>query len=129
MFVSHVTFTIDLQIAPEQKGDGPEKKITRLAIGVEGGFDPESAKPKYEITDHLSVVVLPAFTTIPWPNESLPEVVTNIYFYVHVRMVLVLGPGPEGGGNKTLTKSAFINSVSFFYYSFSLHLKKIVVTF
>ncbi|KAM3965206.1 ubiquitin specific protease 5 [Aphomia sociella] len=60
---------------PEQTGDGPEKKITRLAIGVEGGFDPDSGKPKFTYTNHYSVVVLPGFHTYPWPNPDLPEVV------------------------------------------------------
>lgn len=60
---------------PEQTGDGPEKKITRLAIGVEGGFDPECGKSKYTFTDNYSVVVLPGFHTFPWPNASLPDVV------------------------------------------------------
>ncbi|XP_050684995.1 ubiquitin carboxyl-terminal hydrolase 5 isoform X1 [Leptidea sinapis] len=59
----------------EQTGDGPEKKITRLAIGVEGGFDPDSGKPKFTYTDHYNVVVLPGFHTFPWPNDALPEVV------------------------------------------------------
>ncbi|XP_023941871.2 ubiquitin carboxyl-terminal hydrolase 5 isoform X2 [Bicyclus anynana] len=60
---------------PEQTGDGPEKKITRLAIGVEGGFDPDCGKPKFTYTDHYNVVVLPGFHTFPWPNDTLPEVV------------------------------------------------------
>ncbi|XP_047533547.1 ubiquitin carboxyl-terminal hydrolase 5 [Vanessa atalanta] len=60
---------------PEQTGDGPEKKITRLAIGVEGGFDPDCGKPKYTYTDHYNVVVLPGFHTFPWPNDTLPDVV------------------------------------------------------
>ncbi|KOB76671.1 Ubiquitin carboxyl-terminal hydrolase [Operophtera brumata] len=40
----------------EQTGDGPEKKITRLAIGVEGGFDPTSGKPKFTYTDHYNLM-------------------------------------------------------------------------
>ncbi|CAG4971126.1 unnamed protein product [Colias eurytheme] len=60
---------------PEQTGDGPEKKITRLAIGVEGGFDPDCGKPKYTYTDHYNVVVLPGFQSYPWPNDALPEVI------------------------------------------------------
>ncbi|XP_068633085.1 ubiquitin carboxyl-terminal hydrolase 5 [Battus philenor] len=62
---------------PEVTGDGPEKKITRLAIGVEGGFEPDSGKPKYTYTDHYSVVVLPGFHTYQWPDASLPEVVNK----------------------------------------------------
>ncbi|CAK1551270.1 unnamed protein product [Leptosia nina] len=60
---------------PEQTGDGPEKKITRLAIGVEGGFDPECGKAKYTYTDHYNIVVLPGFQSFPWPNDALPEVI------------------------------------------------------
>ncbi|CAH2048779.1 unnamed protein product, partial [Iphiclides podalirius] len=60
---------------PEVTGDGPEKKITRLAIGVEGGFEPDIAKPKFTYTDHYAVVVLPGFHTYPWPESDLPEVV------------------------------------------------------
>ncbi|CAH4028278.1 unnamed protein product [Pieris brassicae] len=59
----------------EETGDGPEKKITRLAIGVEGGFDPEYGKRKYTYTDHYNVVVLPDYYMFPWPNDALPEVV------------------------------------------------------
>ncbi|XP_077288422.1 ubiquitin specific protease 5 isoform X2 [Arctopsyche grandis] len=62
---------------PEESSDGPEKKITRLAIGLEGGFAPDSAKPKFEYIDHHSVVLLPEFTSIPWPNSDLPVEVTE----------------------------------------------------
>ncbi|CAH0692006.1 unnamed protein product [Spodoptera exigua] len=62
---------------PEKTGDGPEKKITRLAIGVEGGFDPACGKPKFTYTDHYNVVVLPGFHTFPWPNPALPEIVNK----------------------------------------------------
>ncbi|CAH0398212.1 unnamed protein product [Chilo suppressalis] len=60
---------------PEKTGDGPEKKITRLAIGVEGGFDPDSGRQKFTYTDHYAVIVLPGFHTYPWPNPALPDVV------------------------------------------------------
>lgn len=50
----------------------PEKKITRLAIGVEGGFDPSENKPKFEYKDHLNVVVFPDAVKIPYPNIDLP---------------------------------------------------------
>lgn len=57
----------------DQQGDGPEKKITRLAIGVDGGFDPDSGRKKFDVKDHYQIVILPDFATIPWPNDSLPE--------------------------------------------------------
>ncbi|KAG4066703.1 hypothetical protein HA402_007339 [Bradysia odoriphaga] len=61
----------------QQASDGPEKKITRLAIGVEGGFDPEANKRKFEYTDHYNVVVFPGHDIIPYPNDDLPLQVTN----------------------------------------------------
>ena len=65
-----------LQIPTEQQRDGPEKKITRLAIGVEGGFDPDSGKKKFEYEESYSIVVLPDFVRIPWPDTHLPDVVS-----------------------------------------------------
>lgn len=57
------------------QGDGPEKKITRLAIGVEGGFDADSSRKKFEFVDKYSIIVLPGFVTIPWPDSNFPELV------------------------------------------------------
>jgi ubiquitin carboxyl-terminal hydrolase 5/13 len=59
---------------PEQKkvDEPPEKKPTRLAIGVEGGFDGGEVK-KAEFEDHTSIVILPEFQTIPLPNPNLPQ--------------------------------------------------------
>lgn len=57
------------------EGDGPEKKITRLAIGTEGGFDPNGGK-EYDITHEYSIVILPEFTVIPYPCDKLPDVVS-----------------------------------------------------
>ncbi|CAH0548002.1 unnamed protein product [Brassicogethes aeneus] len=62
------------EVSSPPQGDGPEKKITRLAIGVEGGFTDETAK-KFKYTDIYNVVVLPSFTNILWPNADLPEIV------------------------------------------------------
>lgn len=58
----------------EPLNDGPEKKITRLAIGVEGGFNPDGGK-KFEYEYIYGVVVLPSFASIPWPNTTFPDVV------------------------------------------------------
>lgn len=55
------------------EGDGPEKKITRLAIGVEGGFDSDAGRKNYVYEDIYSVVVLPDFRIFEWPNANLPE--------------------------------------------------------
>jgi ubiquitin carboxyl-terminal hydrolase 5/13 len=48
-----------------------------LAIGVEGGFDPDSAKKQFEYEDSYSIVVLPEFVSIPWPDPQLPEIVSS----------------------------------------------------
>lgn len=59
--------------------EGPEKKITRLAIGVEGGFNPDAAKPKYTFEDHHSVCIVsggPAeHIVVPYPSEAVPPAV------------------------------------------------------
>jgi ubiquitin carboxyl-terminal hydrolase 5/13 len=57
------------------QAEGPEKKITRLAIGVEGGFDPDANKRKFEYKDHYNIVVFPAAVKIPYPNTDLPTLV------------------------------------------------------
>lgn len=61
--------------------DGPEKKITRLAIGVEGGFDPNEAKQKYEYKNHCKIVVYPNGVKIPYPNIDLPLLVSYAFFF------------------------------------------------
>lgn len=68
-----------VQIPSPSQGDGPEKKITRLAIGVEGGFDPTSSK-RYEYVEFFNVIVMPNFTTFSWPNTNLPEIVSTLMF-------------------------------------------------
>lgn len=62
------------EVCCQQQGDGPEKKITRLAIGVEGGFHADTGN-KIEFIDHYNIVVLPSFTALPWPNVDFPEIV------------------------------------------------------
>lgn len=66
-----------LKVPFDKVADGPEKKITRLAIGVEGGFDPNAGKQKYTYEDHMHIVVLPSYEKIPYPNDTLPERVVN----------------------------------------------------
>ncbi|XP_071530212.1 ubiquitin carboxyl-terminal hydrolase 5 isoform X1 [Panulirus ornatus] len=60
---------------PPEKEMEPEKKIARLAIGVEGGFNPDANKKRYEYEEHNSLVILPDFDVIPLPNPDLPEIV------------------------------------------------------
>ncbi|XP_055909044.1 ubiquitin carboxyl-terminal hydrolase 5 [Eupeodes corollae] len=52
---------------------GPERKITRLAIGVEGGADLKSQKYSYK--DTYQIVVVPEMTKLPYPNVDLPLIV------------------------------------------------------
>lgn len=50
----------------------PAKKPTRLALGVEGGFD-GGAEPEEEWEEQYEVVVLPSRAAVPYPNPDLPQ--------------------------------------------------------
>ncbi|RZF34558.1 hypothetical protein LSTR_LSTR017566 [Laodelphax striatellus] len=67
---------VKIDVTPKLQGDGPEKKVTRLAIGIEGGFTSDTEK-KYEIKETLSIVVLPGFVSHPYPSANLPERITK----------------------------------------------------
>lgn len=57
-----------------QVGDAPtERKITRLAIGIDGGFDPDEENKKYKTIEKYSIVVLPSFESIPFETSELPQ--------------------------------------------------------
>jgi len=59
-------------------GDAPtERKITRLAIGVDGGFDPEAENKKYKTIEKYSIVILPSFESIPFETSELPQKVID----------------------------------------------------
>ncbi|KAH8302678.1 hypothetical protein KR044_009390 [Drosophila immigrans] len=65
----------ELQQAEEA---GPERKITRLAIGVEGGYNETDMAKKYEIKDTYSIVVAPQLANkLPYPDPELPMRVTQ----------------------------------------------------
>ncbi|XP_062505674.1 ubiquitin carboxyl-terminal hydrolase 5-like [Corticium candelabrum] len=49
----------------------PNKKPTKMALGVEGGFDLDE-EPPVEYEENYCLVVLPSFTTIPLPCPELP---------------------------------------------------------
>ncbi|XP_008209827.1 ubiquitin carboxyl-terminal hydrolase 5 isoform X2 [Nasonia vitripennis] len=66
----HIT-RIKHEIPAEQTEDGPDKKITRLAIGTPGGFNPDVQKYNYE--EKYEIVLMPGFVRIPYPNEDLPK--------------------------------------------------------
>lgn len=51
----------------------PEKKPTKLAIGVEGGFQTDDKKFAFE--EHNTVVVMPDWKVFPLPDPELPEIV------------------------------------------------------
>lgn len=52
---------------------GPERKITRLAIGVEGGADLKSKKVTFK--ESYYIVVVPEMVQIPYPNDDLPLII------------------------------------------------------
>ncbi|ODN05979.1 Ubiquitin carboxyl-terminal hydrolase 5 [Orchesella cincta] len=54
-------------------GDGPEKKVTRLAIGVEGGFDATKPDIQYDFKEEYGVILLPGFIRLALPNDQLPK--------------------------------------------------------
>ena len=53
----------------------PRKKPTRLAIGVEGGFDGGVAP--VELEENLELLVLPEMAAIPLPCPNLPPNVST----------------------------------------------------
>ncbi|XP_070502099.1 ubiquitin carboxyl-terminal hydrolase 5 [Chironomus tepperi] len=64
------------EIPQNDSEEGPEKKITRLAIGLEGGLQDNSAK-KYNYEDNYQIVVFPSQTKYPFPNDNLPAIVVE----------------------------------------------------
>lgn len=73
----------DDEAAAGGSSDGPEKKITRLAIGIEGGYQPNANKPKYTYTDHHAVCIIGAggaaaeHRTFAYPSDALPAAVAS----------------------------------------------------
>ncbi|XP_057320588.1 ubiquitin carboxyl-terminal hydrolase 5 [Microplitis mediator] len=59
----------------EQAADGPAKKITRLAIGEPGGFNPN--EKKYIIKESYKIVILPNFTSFDYPSDEIPPEINN----------------------------------------------------
>lgn len=58
---------------PQEEESPPEKKPTKMAIGLEGGFNPD--EKKYVFEEQNSVVVLPEWTVIPLDTPDLPDIV------------------------------------------------------
>ncbi|KAI6080021.1 Ubiquitin carboxyl-terminal hydrolase 5 isoform X1 [Aix galericulata] len=62
--------------ANSSAGDPPRKKPTRLAIGVEGGFD--ITEEKFEYDEDVKIVILPEHLDIPRDGlEGLPDMVRD----------------------------------------------------
>ncbi|KAF0916131.1 hypothetical protein E2562_000733 [Oryza meyeriana var. granulata] len=57
------------KLEPDDEADRPLKKPTLLAIGVEGGFNEQ--EPEYDVA--FEIVILPEFTSLPFPSVDLPE--------------------------------------------------------
>lgn len=69
------------QIPRETSNESEEKQeITKLAIGVEGGFNTQK---KYDIIEEYSLIILTEnkesiLATIPLPSTEIPEFITNV---------------------------------------------------
>lgn len=57
----------------ESKPGSSEPKPKRLAIGLEGGFDPDASNKDMKVEDSYTIIVMPQRITIPYPNPDLPE--------------------------------------------------------
>ncbi|XP_053985117.1 ubiquitin carboxyl-terminal hydrolase 5 [Hylaeus anthracinus] len=68
------------EIPSEHLGDGPDKKITRLAIGTSDGFIPDQQKYTYHET--YQIVILPHFIRIPYPTDNLPQKVDQAIKFI-----------------------------------------------
>lgn len=57
------------------KPESSESKPKRLAIGLEGGFDPDAISKDSRIEDSYSIIIMPQRVQIALPNPELPELV------------------------------------------------------
>lgn len=57
------------------KPESSESKPKRLAIGLEGGFDPDASNKDFRIEDTYTLFIMPTRISIPVPNPDLPELV------------------------------------------------------
>lgn len=48
-------------------------------VGVEGGFDVDAGRKKYDYEDVNSIVILPEFSVINLPDDSLPAEVPAFF--------------------------------------------------
>lgn len=69
---THSTCDYSSQIPQTANEDGEQpKKITRLAIGVEGGFDPNADAKRFEYEENNSITVLPGFQEVSLNDPEL----------------------------------------------------------
>jgi ubiquitin carboxyl-terminal hydrolase 5/13 len=59
-----------------EKPPAEKEDVTKLAIGVEGGFDTGEEKHEYEKTNFLAL--MPDKILIPLPQQELPELITMV---------------------------------------------------
>lgn len=57
------------------KPESSETKPKRLAIGLEGGFDPDASEKDFRTEDTYTLFIMPSRTTIALPNPDLPELI------------------------------------------------------
>lgn len=70
VFLHHKRFKYKLN-----KPECSESKPKRLAIGLEGGFDPDASSKDFRIDDIYTITILPDWVHIYLPNPELPELV------------------------------------------------------
>lgn len=59
------------------KHETEETKPKRLAIGLEGGFNPDSADKDFKIEDSYKIVLLPTGDEYHYPNINLPDLISQ----------------------------------------------------
>lgn len=57
------------------KPESTETKPKRLAIGLEGGFDPDASDKDYRFEDTFSILIMPSRQSVALPNPELPELI------------------------------------------------------
>ena len=82
-----------------KSADDVIKKPTRLAIGMEGGFD--AGREKIEFEEKLVVVTMPELASVPWPCDQLPLQVWK--FIELVTTIAMMSTGSRGCERSTLS--------------------------
>ncbi|XP_029345704.1 ubiquitin carboxyl-terminal hydrolase 5-like [Acyrthosiphon pisum] len=78
VFLHMLRYKIEVETKMTQVGDAPTKrKVPRLAIGVDGGFDPDVENKKYKTIEEHSIVILPSFRSFQFRTSGLPQKVID----------------------------------------------------